>query len=177
VPEDELAERLDSWVRHDLPRLQSTYTDHLSERSLRLVPFLKMKRVAIDSFIESEENERISPPSQETLELCRSHELPGHFRSLRDQNSALEQLMAAFSYVEAVNSDDPKPVVSAAQSMFGSIEQPYVNRVRNLLQFARKNGYLTRGDSGRSAGVLTKQAAELVSAIEQRAAELKQATS
>lgn len=172
MPPEELTDRLSRWFLNDFPHLDGGYgslPESWSERSLRRVPFHKMAQEAANAYFNSEGQTPLVLPTHAEMEACRQHGLPNWFRSIRDMDSAFDQLTAVSAYVEAVNAGATKPVVAAALTMFGDEEPTHVTRVRNLIQFARQNGYLSKAQHGRSGGVATRKALELVEAIKTQA--------
>lgn len=169
MPVEELAELLERWAKADRNFLQGGYENQISERSLRGVPFHRMQQEAATSYYNSEAEAPLNLPSPEELDVCRSAGLPQWFRSSRDMESAFDQLTAVAAYVEAVSSGAGKPVLEAASVVFGDQEPIHVTRLRNLIQFARQNGYLTRAQHGRSGGMPTRKAFDLCEAIRSQA--------
>jgi hypothetical protein len=170
MPPEELAARLERWSRFDYKEIQSEYHNGLSERSLRNVPFHRMAQEAASAYFDSEASSDLIVPTDEDLSACRAAGPWVEFRSVRDMDSAFDQLKAVAAYVAAVSAGDPKPIVAAARTMFGDEEQTHVTRLRNLIQFARQNGYLTTLQHGRSGGVPTRKALDLIASIKERAA-------
>lgn len=170
VPAEELSERLTRWAKHDLMHLQGNYNNRWSERSLRNVPFHRMAQEAVAAYFNSEADTELVLPTEEELNACRAAGPWTEFRSTRDMESAFDQLKAVAAYVAAVNAGDPKPVVAASRTVFGDEDQTHVTRLRNLIQFARQNGYLTTLQHGRSGGVPTRKVLDLIASIKERAA-------
>ena len=172
MPAEELEERLLRWEAHEVPHLQSEYSDQLAERSLRSVPFHRMAQEVVADYFGQEASTELVLPTEEQLDACRAvGAFPG-FRSSRDMESAIDQLKAVNAYVTAINSGDQRPIVAAARMMFGDETSTHITRIRNLIQFARQNGYLTKPQHGRSGGIPTRKALELCEALKSRAEEV-----
>jgi len=82
------------------------------------------------------------------------------FKSSAELASTLDQLLASFQYVGAINIGAPNPVRVLADEQFNGD----LRKARNQLSAARRNGLLTRGEkgSGRVQGELTPKALNLL---------------
>lgn len=82
------------------------------------------------------------------------------FKSSAELASTLDQLIASFQYVGAINMGAANPVRVLADEQFNGD----LRKARNQLSAARRNGLLTRGEkgSGRVQGELTPKALNLL---------------
>lgn len=179
MPVEELSKRLQQWEAYDLPRLDAAIgPNEISPRGLRAVPFGQMKQAAVFAYLDSEAPAPLVLPTEQELDCVRAAGPWPEFRSSRDMESAFEQLKAVAAYVAAVEAGEPKPIVSASRTLFGDEARVNVTRMRNLIQFARQNGYLTKSQyerpgHGRPGGIPTRKAMDLCVAIKERAAQAR----
>lgn len=87
------------------------------------------------------------------------------FRSARELRSRIQQLKASYYYVTAVAAGDSAPLDAVVHGLALSGSSPRA-RAGTLIQYARKNGYLSESvGAGRAGGDLTPLALTHVSQI------------
>lgn len=92
------------------------------------------------------------------------------FRNARELRSRIDQLRAAYHYVTALADGESAPLDYVAGTMKLEDSNPRA-RAGTLIQYARRNGYLTNaGGAGRAGGQLTDLAIEHVNRIAQAGA-------
>lgn len=180
MPDDELRRRLLNWIKRDFPELpaeeeaQSATPPrfaglHIKIEDARTSPLGQML-TALDAFDSKREVQfEYSPPTQDDIDILLAHSEHLGFHTRAIAQSHLDQLRAVGAYVTALGARSRAPLQEVAKTLNIS----HV-RARNLINFARTNGYLA-GDQtrGRATGFVSVSAAHLSQTARERASYLR----
>lgn len=160
---DALSDLLRDWLRES----ESLCVDpvNFNPKQASEVSFGQMRHMAMTGFLASQGESQFQMPSDaEIAHFLTSGELLD-YRTQRELLATIEQLRATAIYSAAVDRGETKPALIVAESLFGDSDSAAVIRARNLIQFARKNGLLTKSQPGLPGGVPTQRATEIASRI------------
>ena len=162
MPIEELDERLDAWIENEAAGFSGHYG--FSESVLSGVPFHRMWQRAGTDYLHSEQEEKLLMPSSQQISAAMSSPDFLGYRNARELAAALEQLQTVALYADAIRRGLEKPVHYVADQ-FGDTSQKGITRVRNLIQFARTRGLLTKSQAGRAGGAPTRNAILLANQV------------
>jgi hypothetical protein len=176
LEQDALLDMLEDWMR--VGESLSTYPLNFNPKQIVEASSAQMRHKAWTGFLESQGGSEFELPSEEDISVfLESGELLG-FRTRRELLAAIEQLRVTAIYCEAIDRAQPKPAITVADALSkdapsGQTTQENLIRARNLIQFARKNGLLSKSQAGIPGGVPTQKAVELANRIRTLAETLK----
>jgi len=181
MPVDDLLRLLEVWRKHEMPLLPlykvaeltgdsgGFYSRQYSAAELRQAPFSEMRKRLLLEYSAQDAEDRFNAPEAKDLELVAGH--PDWFAATgwtaRTSTAHLAQLAAIAPYMASLESNQP-PIQCVAKTLGVS-----ANRARNLIQFARENGYLGGGSQGASRGKPTRKAADLADTVREVAAAIR----
>ena len=170
VPLETLEDALDAWIAQGGP--EETVYGAFEERRIGDLPFRRMWQMASVAFFADAVEGTFEVPSDDDFALARSSGELFDYRTLREFDAAVEQLKAVGAYLRAVADGDTKPLQKVAIAL-GLTEGSGLTRARNVIQFARQNGLLTKARPGHAGGSATREAIELCERIRYRADEVR----
>lgn len=174
MPEEALLDALRRWASADFPLLPVVVADaprtsvvDLQTSSLRGLPVGAMRAHLWAAVDVTEADSFEIPTAAEVAALLDS----GVFFAFGTKAKAaahLAQLQAAGAYVAALAQGNTVPL----SAVMAALDVDRV-RARNLIQFARTNGYLGGGSQGRASGFLTRKAEELAGSARQALSQIE----
>ncbi len=170
VPLEVLEEALALWVAEE----GNEEIDYgaFEERRIGDLPFRRMWQMASAAFFADAVEGTFDLPTDDDFALARSSGDLFDYRTQREFDAAVEQLKAVATYLEAVAEGDSKPLQRVTVAL-GLPEGSGLTRARNVIQFARQNGLLTKARPGHAGGSATREAIELCDRIRYKADEMR----
>jgi hypothetical protein len=159
---DALSDLLNSWIWEN-----ESLSDHpvnFYPKQIGEISFGQMRQQALIAFLESQGGSEFEMPSDKEIAAFLDTEELLDFRTRRELLAAIEQLRVTGIYSDAVDRGEPKPALIVADRLDDPSPQGII-RARNLIQFARKNGLLSKSQTGLPGGVPTQKAVEMATRI------------
>lgn len=148
----DLVERWRSEMPYEVATLATT--------AIRELPMGQMVAQLIERSSESPGVDIPTLLSEEVEHSAVNNAQESDFRSARELRSRIQQLKAAYHYVGAVTNGEVAPLDAVARQLDLKGASPRA-RAGTLIQYARKNGYLSDSmGTGRAGGELTALAVE-----------------